>query len=209
MSNKNPKIDLFIKDGCGRCPLGGTPECKVHLWTNEVKELRKIALQCGLSEELKWGCPCYTIDGKNVLIIGVLKNCCTLSFFKGALLKDSANILEKPGENSQAAKLFRFTSLQQIKKLDETLKDYIHEAIEVELSGAKVEFKAMSERDLPVELHMKFDQLPALRSAFESLTPGRQRGYLLYFQGAKQSKTRESRIEKCIPMILEGRGLHD
>jgi len=209
MPRMNPKIDNFLAVGCGRCPLVGTPQCKAKTWQAELKALRKILLDSPLTEELKWSVPCYTFQKSNVVILSALKESCTLSFFKGALLKDPHGILTKPGENSQAGRLIRFTSVQQIVELEPILKAYLHEAIEVEKAGLKVDFKAKDELVIPEELQNKFATDPALKTAFESLTPGRQRGYILFFTAPKQSKTRESRIEKNIPRILEGKGLHD
>lgn len=206
---KNPQIDLYLKEGCGRCPLGGTPECKVHFWPEELKLLRSIALECGLVEELKWKVPCYTIDGHNVAIVSALKDYACISFFKGALLADPKGMLEKPGENCQSDRVVRFTSAKDVRKATEAIKLLIHQAIEVERLGLKVDFKAKNELVLPDELLKKLDERPALRTAWEKLTPGRQRGYVLFFSAAKQSATRESRIEKWAPAILEGRGMHD
>jgi uncharacterized protein YdeI (YjbR/CyaY-like superfamily) len=205
----NVQVDAYLEQGCGRCPLGGTPECKVHSWTKELQLIRSIALASGLTEELKWKVPCYTWQGSNIAIVSAFKEYASFSFFKGALLTDPDGILEKPGENSQAARLIRFTSVKAVRSVQATLKSYIAEAIQLEQSGAKVDFKAKHELTIPDELEDKFQALPALRSAFAALTPGRQRGYILHFTGAKQSQTRAARIEKCINLILEGRGLHD
>ena len=209
MREMNPKVDLYLKEGCMRCELGGTPACKVNDWLDELNELRKILAETALVEEHKWGVPTYTHDSKNVLIMSALKGSANLSFFKGALLKDPENILEKPGPNSQAARYIKFTSLDQVKDAESVIKDYVEEAIEIEIAGLKVEFKDTSEFEVPVEFQEKLDHDPALKMAFEALTPGRQRGYLLYFSGAKQSKTRTSRVEKYIPKIMEGKGFHD
>lgn len=209
MKVMNPKVDLYLTNGCGRCELGGTPQCSVNRWPAELRRLREIVLGCGLVEDLKWGVPCYTIDNRNVVIVSALKESCALSFFKGVLLKDAKQILIKPGENSQSARLIRFTSVQEIVQLESVLKEYVLEAMELERSGAKVDFSAKLELVIPEELERKFEQLPALRTAFQALTPGRQRGYILHFTAAKQSKTREARIDKCTPQILEGRGMHD
>jgi uncharacterized protein YdeI (YjbR/CyaY-like superfamily) len=209
MTNMNPKVDTYLAEGCMRCSLGGTPQCKVHNWPEVLKALRKVILDCGLTEELKWGVPVYTHNGKNIVIMSAFKEYCALSFFKGVLLKDAAGILEKPGENTQAARLIRFTDVGKIVAMEPVLKAYIHEAIEVEKAGLKVELKKTSEYKIPEELQTRLDEDPAFRDAFEALTPGRQRGYLLYFSAAKQSKTREARIEKCIPKIFEGIGLND
>jgi uncharacterized protein YdeI (YjbR/CyaY-like superfamily) len=209
METENPKIDNYLAEGCGRCPLGGTPDCKVHSWQKEMILLRGILLDCGLIEELKWGVPCYTYKGNNILILAAFKDYCSISFFKGALLFDSHSILKKPGENSQAARLIQFTDIQTIRDMELTIKSYVFEAIEVEKAGLKVDFKEKTELQFPEELIQLLDQNPTLKIAFEALTPGRQRGYNLYFTAPKQSKTRWTRIEKCIPQILKGKGLHD
>ena len=204
----NPKIDTYLLDGCMRCKFGGTPECKVHSWQEELKLLRTIVLECGLTEELKWGVPCYTFQNANILIIAAFKEDCRLNFFKGALLHDTQNILKKAGENTQYSRVVRFKNVREIVKLANHLKKYIFEAIEVEKAGLKVVFKKNME-SLPEELQHIFDQNPNLKEAFESLTPGRQRGYILHFSQPKQSKTRISRIEKCKYDILNGMGLND
>lgn len=205
----NPKIDNYIAEGCGRCPLVSTPGCKVNTWREELKQLRQILLETELTEELKWSFPCYTYENANIVMITAFKDNCTLSFFKGVLLKDPHNILVQQGKNTQAARVIRFTSVDEIVELESVIKDYIAEAIEVEKSGLKVEYKDTSQFDFPDELLSMFEDDPAFSAAFEALTPGRQRGYLLHFSSAKQSKTRVSRIEKCKPMIFEGKGLHD
>ncbi len=204
----NPKIDNYLIEGCGRCPLGSTPDCKVHNWTQELQLLRMIVVDCGLTEELKWSVPCYTFQHKNVLMVSALKNYCAISFFKGALLKDVKKILEKPGKNSQAARLLKFTNCERIKELEGDIKAYVQEAIEIEKVGLKVKFKKNPE-PIPVELELKLEEDPILKTAFEALTPGRRRGYILYFSAPKQSKTRISRIEKSIGKILNGEGMHD
>ena len=171
--------------------------------------LRDIVVETGLTEELKWGAPCYTYEKSNVIILGEFKECAVLSFFKGALLKDSMAILVKPGENTQSARIVRFTGIREIVKLQPVLKAYIREAIEVEKSGLKVIFKEKTALAFPAEFKQVLDKNAALKKAFNALTPGRQRAYNLYFSAPKQSKTRESRIEKCIKQILEGKGLID
>lgn len=208
MNTKNPGVDRYLIDGCGRCPLGGTAACKVHNWEDELSKLREIVLDCGLTEEVKWGVPCYTLQGANVVVISALKECCVVSFFKGALLHEEDGILVKPGANSQVGRIIRLTSLEQIKQLEPLIRAYIYEAIEVERAGLKVELKQNPE-PIPEEFQQRLDNDPALSTAFYSLTPGRQRGYILHFSASKQSKTRESRIDKCIPLILSGIGLHD
>lgn len=204
----NPEIDHYLAEGCGRCSLVGTPKCKVHAWTNELKLLRKLVLACGLIEELKWSFPCYTFQNGNVLLVSAFKEYCAISFFKGALLSDSDGILEKPGENSQAVRLLKFRSVEAVEGLASTISAYIHEAIEIEKAGLKVEFKKNPE-PMPEELLLKMDEDPVFRAAFEGLTPGRQRGYILHFSQPKQAKTRVDRIEKCESKILNGEGMHD
>lgn len=178
-------------------------------WQEEYKKLRKILLDSSLIEEFKWGIPCYTVNDNNILLMGGFKEYLTLSFFKGSLLKDNKKILIKPGENTQVARIIKFTDTQQIEELENIIKDYIHEAIEIEKSGLKGEFKDVSEFKVTEELQIKFNEMPDLKIAFEKLTPGRQKGYLLHFSEPKQSKTRESRIDKYIPLILSGKGLKD
>ncbi len=204
----NNTVDKYLTDGCGRCPLGSTPDCKVHNWVRELAYLRKIVLDCGLNEVSKWGAPCYTFQHQNVLIVSALKGYCCISFFKGALLSDHKKLLVKPGPNSQAARLFKFNHLHEIEKIQSDIKAYIFEAIEIEKAGLTITFERIPE-PAPEELTIKFDEDPVLKTAFESLTPGRQRGYLLHFSQPKQPKTRITRIEKCIPMIMNGIGLND
>lgn len=205
----NPKVDLYLAEGCGRCSLHKTPECKVHKWKDELVLLRELVLDCGLNEEVKWGVACYTYGKSNVLLLSAFKEFCVLSFFKGALLKDEMGILAKPGKNSQATRLLKFTDVRRIVNLMPEIKAYIQEAIEVEKAGLKIDFKAKHELIIPEELKQKFREDTALEKAFSELTPGRQRGYILYFSGAKQSKTRTARIEKYVQKILDGRGFHD
>lgn len=208
--NTNTKqVDQYLIDGCGRCKLYKTPQCKVHTWSTELKVLRSIIQDCGLTEELKWSVPCYTFENKNVLILAAFKDYCSVSFFKGALLKDAKKLLSSPGENSQAARQFKFTSVKEIEKLSTNIKAYIKEAIELEKQGKKIEFKQTSEDLMIEELENAFKKNASLKKAFYALTPGRQRGYLLFFSQAKQSATRASRIEKCTAAILKGKGLND
>lgn len=182
---------------------------KAKKWQEEIKEMREIALECHLTEELKWGCPCYTYEDKNIVLIHVFKEYCAFLFFKGALLKDKKKILIRQTENVQAARQVRFTNVKEIKKLKSALIAYIYEAVKIEESGVKIEFKKTKEFNMPEEFQKKLDKNAKLKTAFQALTPGRQRGYLLHFSSAKQSKTRESRIEKCIPQIMNGKGLDD
>ena len=191
----NPKVDFFFD--------------KAKQWQKEFEKLRTIALDTELEEDLKWGCPCYTYQGKNIFLIHGFKEYCALLFFKGALMKDPENILIQQTENVQAARQIRFTDVKQIIDLEKVLKTYMFEAAEIEESGAKVEMKKTREFEMPDEFQKKLDENDELKEAFEALTPGRQRAYLLHFSSAKQSKTRESRIEKYIPEILNGKGLND
>lgn len=191
----NPKVDAFLR--------------REKRWREESEKMRAIALDCHLTEELKWGKPCYTFRESNVVIMQGFKEYCALMFCKGALLKDAKGILIKPGENTQAARQARFTNVRQIVKLESTLKAYIHEAIEAEKAGLEVNYKTTSEFKMPDEFKNKLDETPTLKTAFEALTQGRQRAYLLYFSAARQSKTRESRVQKCLPQILKGKGLND
>jgi uncharacterized protein YdeI (YjbR/CyaY-like superfamily) len=211
MSNKsrNPEVDVFFNDGCGRCSLVGTPECKVHRWDDELAYLRELVLSTELKEVRKWGVPCY-MDGKqNIVIIGAFKEYFALSFFKGALLEDKDGLLEKTGENSQASRLFRMRNMEQLKSLEPVIRSYIFEAIEIERSGLKIEMKANTQLVYPEELKAIFQKDPFLMQAFEALTPGKKRGYILHFDQVKQSATRISRIEKCKPKILAGKGFQD
>ena len=194
-SNINPKVDFYFS--------------KAKTWQEEIELLRTIALDCGLTEEPKWGCPCYTLHENNIVLIHVFKEYCAFLFFKGALLQDAKGILIQQTKNVQAARQIRFTGAQEIRKMKPTLKTYIFEAIEVEKAGLKVELKKTSEFTMPQEFKTKLDKMPALKTAFYALTPGRQRGYLLHFSQPKQASTRESRIEKNIPQILSGKGLND
>jgi len=191
----NPKVDVYLS--------------KAKKWQKEIEKLRRIFLGCQLTEELKWGKPCYTFQTSNVVVILPLKEYCALLFCKGALLKDTEGILVKAGENTQAARHIRFTHLREIVERESILKGYIQQAIEVEKAGLEVTYKKITEFKIPEELQKKLDQIPALKAAFHALTPGRQRGYLLYFSAPKQSKTRDSRVEKCMPQILKGKGLQD
>lgn len=209
MSSRNIEIDQYLSDGCGRCSLGGTPACKVHAWQDELKLLREIALDCGLTEERKWGVPCYTMEGKNISIVSALKSYASISFFKGVLISDRHNILEKPGENCQSDRVVKFTSIAAIRVHEPAIREYIHQAIEIERSGEKVKFDAKFELDLPIELENRLAHSSELKHAWEILTPGRRRGYVLFISAAKQSKTREARIDKYIPFILQGKGMHD
>lgn len=204
----NPKVDLFLLDGCGRCKLYQTPQCKVHKWPEELNTLRGLILQFGLEEEIKWGFPCYTLNGKNILMLAPFKDNCSISFFKGALLKENP-ILEKSGENSNTFRLIRFQGIDRIFKEKETIQKIIQEAIEIEKSGKKLPKTDYSAIELPEELENAFKYDHIFKAAFKSLTPGRQRGYILHFLQPKQTQTRINRIEKCKSAILNGKGLNE
>ena len=195
MSKRNPKVDFYFT--------------KTSTWREAYDALRTIVLDCGLTEELKWGCPCYTLQKSNIVLIHGFKEYAALLFMKGALLKDVKGILVQQTENVQAARQMRFTSVNEIVKLKPTIKAYIKQAIEVEKAGLKVALKKPSEFNMAEEFKNAMDDMPELKTAFYKLTPGRQRGYLLHFSSAKQVKTREARIEKWVPQILKGKGLED
>lgn len=194
-NNMNPKVAFYFN--------------KTNKWQKELEQLRMIILDCGLTEELKWGVPCYTLQKNNIVLIHVFKEYCAILFFKGALLKDTHSMLIQQTKHVQAARQIRFTNVQDIVKNISILKTYIYEAIAVEEAGLKVNFKKTSSFIIPDEFKNKLEEIPALKSAFYSLTPGRQRAYILYFSSPKQSKTRESRIEKCMRQIINGKGLND
>src|ERR1700737_345288 len=191
----NPKVEGYLR--------------KSKNWQEELEKLRIIILDCQLNEELKWGKPCSPFQKKNIVVIIPLKEYCALMFCKGALLNDANGILIKPGENTQAGRWIKFTNVREIVEMETILKAYIYEAIEVEKAGLKVNYKKTSEFIIPEEFQNKLDEIPALKTAFDALTPGRQRAYILYFSAPKQAKTRESRVEKCMQQILNGKGLDD
>ncbi|HET6883989.1 MAG TPA: YdeI/OmpD-associated family protein [Pirellulales bacterium] len=195
MQRMNRKVDGYLR--------------RAEKWQKEFERLRTIALGCELTEELKWGQPCYTLQNKNIVIIQGFKEYCAFLFFKGALLKDTEGLLVKPGENTQASRQIRFTNVREIVRLERVLTAYIHEAIDVQKAGLKVKLRKTADLEMPEEFQTKLEESPALKKAFYTLTPGRQRAYLLHFSQAKQAKTRESRIAKCRGQILKGKGLHD
>ncbi len=195
MNGKNPKVDAFFSNATK--------------WHDEYEKLRTIILDCGLTEEYKWMHPCYTFQESNIVLIHGFKEYCAILFIKGALLKDAKGILIQQTENVQAGRQVRFTNVREIVEVEPVLKAYIHEAIEVEKAGLKVNLKKATEYSVPEEFINKLEEVPGLQDAFDALTPGRQRAYLLYFSAPKQSKTRESRIEKYMPQILNGKGLND
>jgi len=195
MNTKNPKVDFFFS--------------KSEKWQEELEKLRMIILDCQLTEELKWGVPCYTFQKSNIVLIHEFKEYCAILFIKGVLLHDVHGLLIQQTENVQAARQIRFTNVREIVELEPILKTYIHEAIEMEKAGLKVNYKKATEFIVPEEFINKLEEVPGLQDAFDALTPGRQRAYILYFSAPKQSKTRESRIEKCMQQILNGKGLND
>lgn len=195
MSGMNPRVEFYFN--------------KARQWQEELRQLRMIILDCQLTEELKWGVPCYTFQDRNILLMHVFKEYCAILFFKGALLNDPEGILIQQTKNTQGARQIRFTDVREVVEMAPIVKAYIHEAIEVEKAGLKVEFKKTEEFIIPEEFQNKLDEIPALKTAFYALTPGRQRSYILHFSSAKQSRTRESRVEKCMERILDGKGLDD
>jgi len=191
----NPKVDWFFY--------------KASQWQKEYEKLRMIILDCSLTEELKWGCPCYTFENRNIVLIHGFKEYCAMLFFKGALLADANGILIRQTENVQSARQIRFANAHEIVMMERTLKAYVYEAIEVERAGLQVKYKKTKDFKIPEEFQIKLDKMPALRTAFDALTPGRQKGYIFYFSQAKQSKTRAARVEKYLKQILKGKGLDD
>ncbi|MFM7156177.1 MAG: YdeI/OmpD-associated family protein [Bacteroidota bacterium] len=201
-------IAEFFSIGCGRCPLVGTPQCKVMSWTIELHALRDIILKTEVEEVRKWGVPCYTVKGKNVVLLSALKESATLNFLKGSLIDDTHGLLTAPGENSQSARYMKFTSVKEITKHKAIIVDYIRQAIAIEVAGKKVVF-AKEQEPIPAELLDMYKQHPLLKKAFEALTPGRRRGYLLHFNQAKQSATKISRIHANMKKIMAGKGLNE
>lgn len=194
-SKMNPKVEFYFS--------------KDKKWQEEIKKLREVVLDCGLTEELKWGCPCYTVEESNIVLIHVFKEYCALLFFKGALLKDTKGILIQQTKNVQVARQIRFTNVREIVRMKAILKAYVIEAIEVEKSGVKVDFRKTTEFKISEEFQNMLDRSPDFKTAYDALTPGRQRAYLLHFSAPKQSKTRVARVEKCVQKILKGKGLND
>lgn len=206
---KPSHVSEYLSSGCGRCPLGRTPECKVHIWTEELILLRNILLNSELKEEIKWSIPCYTYGGKNILTLSAMKNGCVLGFFKGALIRDDYQLLTQQGLHSQASKVMKFVNVRQIKDAAPQILDFINQAIDIEKSGQKVASKSVSDYVFTEEMSQNMADDPEFQKAFYALTPGRQKGYLLYFSAPKSAASRISRIEKCKSKILEGKGFHD
>ncbi len=204
----NQAVDEYLQIGCGRCPRGGTPACSVNRWRPLLVELRRIVLETGLIEERKWGVPCYTVDCKNVILIGSFLEYVVISFLKGGLLSDPHNVLQKSGPNSQVGRIIRFTEIETLLEMEPIIHEYVREATENERNGLSVVTKPVPE-SVPDELQRMFNEDPSFEAAFYSLTPGRQRGYLIHFGQAKQPETRMRRIEKHIDRIFEGLGMHD
>jgi len=209
MNRLPPTVDDYLLVGCGRCTLGGTPDCKVLPWQSELRLLREILLASELVEEVKWGFPTYTLDGKNVVMLAAWRDGVTLSFLKGVLLNDPQGRLTAPGPNSQSARQWKFTDSDEIEAMREEIAAFVEQAIELERSGAKLPPTDPSQYELPDELASRIEQDPGLAAAYFSLTPGRQRSHIIFISGAKQSATRAARVEKCVPLILAGIGLHD
>jgi len=207
--NMTTDVDIYFVDGCGRCELGGTPQCKTVGWRDELEAMRTVMLKTDLVEECKWGVPCYTIDGKNVATLSALKDSVRLGFFKGVLLKDENGLLEFAGENSQSGKHLSITSVDKVERSEDTILSFVSDAIDVERNGLKIDFKEKDNLVLTNELKNLFTEDPELEKAFFNLTPGRQRGYILYFSAPKKTETRVSRIIKFRSKILAGKGFHD
>ncbi len=204
---QNPLVDKYLLDGCMRCKYGATPDCKVNRWKEELKLLRKIVLETGLKEEIKWGAPVYTHNGKNIVSVGALKESANIGFFKGVLLADKQKLLQQQG-SLQSDRIIKFTNKADIALVKDVLKSYVSEAIAIEESGKKVIFKKNPE-PIPDELNQAFDLDSVFKDAFHALTPSKQRGYIIHFSQPKQTQTRIGRIEKCKPQILDGIGLND
>ena len=209
MPEKPTTVAQYLEIGCGRCALGGTPQCKVLPWIEELRLLRKILLSSGLTEAIKWGAPCYSHQGKNILMLSALKDSVVVSYFQGAQLPDPQKLLEKPGANSRFARYIRFTDTIDIEKRKLAIFDFIKAAVALKESDQPTDVSLNALPDHPLELTKLFAANPAFQTAFSALTPGRQRGYLLHFSSAKQSSTRTTRIEKCIPKIHTGKGWNE
>ncbi len=209
MPSKPENVEGYLQAGCGRCKLGGTPDCKVNRWAAELALLRGLLLGADLGEEIKWGSPCYTHGGRNILMLGALKDCAVVSFFRGAELDDPEGLLEKPGENSRFARYLRFRDAESVAEREGALRRLVSAAVDLEGSGKRAAPSDDGTLPVPAELALAFHGDPEYETAFATLTPGRRRGYLLHFNSAKQSKTRSARIAKCRPKILAGKGWNE
>lgn len=205
----NPAVDPYFDIGCGRCKLVATPACKVKRFPEELQDLRQLLLESGMKEELKWSMPCYTVNGKNVLILSAFKEYCSLNFFNGHLLDDPKNLLVKAGEHSQAGRQLRFRNHEEVKLRQEDIRNFIRQAMELELSGKPVPKIQAAAISWPEELEDALAGNPLLDKAFRALTPGRQRSYLLHLSSAKQASTRKARMERCVPGIMAGKGFNE
>ena len=206
---KPQNVDDFLKDGCGRCSKGGTPNCKVHTWTQELLYLRNLCLESGLTETIKWGMPVYMHKDKNVFIIAAFKEYSSINFFKGCLLNDPENRLHRMSENTQESRILKFKSLEDVQNLEDWIRVFIQDAIQIEEQGIKPPKAEKKELILPEELQDFLNQNSNVANAFKALTPGRQRSWVIFISGAKQSATRSNRVLKAVPKILEGKGLND
>lgn len=203
----NTSVESYLAEGCGRCEHYQTPQCKVHLWTEELLALREILRSSGLEETMKWGSPCYTHDGKNVAMMGSFRDYCSISFFKGVLLEDPEGVLEAPGPNSRHARLLKFRSLEDVERLASQALNFLNQAVEIQKKGLKVD--AAEAEPLPDELEARLLSEDGLWEAYEALTPGRQRSFILHVSGAKNPETRVRRAEKCVPKIWAGKGFNE
>jgi uncharacterized protein YdeI (YjbR/CyaY-like superfamily) len=204
--SKIGSVEEYLSDGCGRCSLYATPNCKVHPWKDILVALRQLVLSCGLEEEIKWSMPCYTLKGKNVLILSAFKHYAAINFFKGALIQDSEGYLEKAGENSQSARLLKISDVNFVIEHKERIRAFIFDAIRIEETGLKVKTKPLTETSIPEALQKILIERPEVAEAYEALTPGRKRSHILYITGAKQSATQDKRAEQCTSKILNGKG---
>lgn len=208
MAMNTESVDAYLRDGCGRCALHRTPQCKVHRWTEELTALRRMLRATELTEEMKWGSPCYTLDGDNVILLAAFKECCVISFPKGVALPDPGNLLEAPGPNTRVGRVIKLRGIQEVERHRAAIAKLVDAAVALHRSGVKVDVPPASE-PMPEELERRLEEDAALRQAYEALTPGRQRSHVLYVGGAKQAATRVRRVERCVDKILAGRGFNE
>ncbi|MFN3530132.1 MAG: YdeI/OmpD-associated family protein [Bacteroidia bacterium] len=213
MTANHPQLptnfEAYLRSGCGRCDFYDSPQCKVHPWHDLLQACRAVLRDCGLEENIKWGVPCYTHQGKNIVLLGALREAVSLGFMKGALLADDSGLLQKPGPNAHESRLIRLKGLTMLEQHLSTIKSLVYQAVEVEKAGLVVPKQSVADIAFPAELQSMFEADPAFEAAFYALTPGRQKGYLFHFNQAKQSQTRSQRIQKYLPQIMQGIGLHD